>query len=143
MSTIPKMVESNLPEEGLRFFHGLSNWVESVKGLKLQLIEWGNGQKKLTLLNCYKPKQREPLSVPEDLTENSLYAPNWCSGRNVISQLRNAFCHGGLKYDVNSKQYSIEFLDKKHIAGRFSLEAIREFVDIYLESKELNNNTKQ
>lgn len=121
MSTIPEMVESNLPEEGLRFFYGLSNWVESVKGQKFHLIEWGDGQKKLTLLKCYKPKKKRPLSIPEELPKNSLYVPSWCSGRNVISQLRNAFCHGNLKFNDKSKQYSIEFLDKKHIAGKFSL----------------------
>ncbi len=31
MSAIPKMTDSDLPEEGLRFFHGLANWVENVK----------------------------------------------------------------------------------------------------------------
>ena len=66
MSTIPKIADSNLPEEGLRFFHSLSNWVESVKGKRLSLIEWNKGQRKLTLLNCIKYKQKEPLSVPEN-----------------------------------------------------------------------------
>ena len=140
MSTIPKIADSNLPEEGLRFFHSLSNWVESVKGLKFSLIEWENGQKKLTLLKCYKPKQKELLSVPENLPENSLYVPYWSYGRYVISQLRHAFCHGNLEYDHKSGQYSIRLSDKVHIAGRFSLEAIREFVEIYLQPKELKKN---
>lgn len=136
MSTIPGMVESNLPEDGLRFFHGLSNWVESVKGLKLELIEWKNGNKKLTLLNCIKSKQKKPLCIPDDLPENSMYVPCQYSGRQVISQLRHAFCHGNLKYDDKSEQYNINLTDKVHIAGKFSLEAIREFVNIYLEPKE-------
>ena len=101
-----------------------------------------NGQKKLTLLNCNKPKKKEPLSVPDKLPENSLYVPTQSCGRNVIYQLRNAFCHGSLKFDDNSKQYQIEFYNKKHIAGSFSLEAIQEFVNIYLEPKELKKNNK-
>ena len=139
MSMIPEMTESKLPVEGLRFFHGLANWVESVKGKKLHLIEWKEGQKKLTLLKCNKPKQKEPLSVPEKLPENSLYVPNWCSGRDVISQLRHAFCHNNLKYDTQSEQYEIKLSDKIKIAGQFSLETIIEFVNVYLEPKVLKN----
>lgn len=143
MSTIPEMTESNLPEDGLRFFHGLANWVERFKGKKRYHIEWKKGQKKLTLLKCYKPKQKEPLSVPDKLPENSLYVPNWCSGRQVISQLRHAFCHNNLKYNTQLEQYEIKLSDKTKIAGRFSLEAVREFVKVYLEPKEPKNNAKQ
>ena len=45
MSAIPEMTDSNLPEDGLRFFHGLSNWVEGIKGSKLPLLDWKSGQK--------------------------------------------------------------------------------------------------
>lgn len=141
MNAIPKITESELPEEGLRFFHGLSNWVESTKGAKLQLIEWKKGQKQLSLLNSYKPKQKEPLSVPKDLLNNSLYVPNWSSGRYVISQLRHAFCHGNMKYDDKSEQYLIDLTDNVHITGKFTLEAIREFVEIYLQPKETKNKS--
>ena len=140
MSSIPKMTDSNLPEDGLRFFHGLSNWVENVKGLKLKLIEWENGQKELIRLTCFKPKRKEPFSVPSILPKNSLYVPTWIYGLKVIFQLRNAFCHSNLVYDENSKQYVIKLTDKTKIAGQFSLEAIREFVEIYLQPKETKNS---
>lgn len=135
MNTIPELKESDLPVEGLRFFHGLSNWVEGVKGSKLKLTGWENGQKKVTFLNCIKPKPKEKRNVPMQLPENTLYVPTWSSGKYVISQLRHAFCHADLKYDEKSNQYRMELTDKVHIAGRFSLDAIREFVDIYINPK--------
>ncbi|MDE6650155.1 MAG: hypothetical protein K2K45_09535 [Muribaculaceae bacterium] len=130
------MVDSNLPADGLRFFHGLSNWVESVKGQRLSLIEWKKGQKALTILKCVKPKQKESLVFPLVMVDNNIYIPYWGCGLYVIRQLRNAFCHGQLKYDKNSCQYQIDSTDEKHIAGSFSLNAIREFVKIYLQPKE-------
>lgn len=141
MITIPKLRESNLPEDGLRFFHGLSNWVESIKGKRLSLIEWKKGQKSLTKLKCTKPKQKESLVIPLEMEENNLYMPTWSCGLSVIRQLRNAFCHGRLKYDENSCQYQIDGSDEKHIAGRFSISAIREFVEIYLQPKETKIKT--
>ena len=142
MTNIPVMTESNLPEEGLQFFHGLANWVEATKSLKISLIEWKKGQKKLTLLNCFKSKPNEPLLVPEDLPENSLYIPNWISGRKTISQLRHAFCHGKLEYEEKTKLYRITPSDRVKIAGSFSLETIQEFVNVYLEPKERKDGKK-
>ncbi len=141
MSAILQITESDLPKEGLRFFHGLSNWVESTKGMKPKLISWQSGQKRITLLDCFKPKQKESLSVPSILPENSLYVPAQSFGLYVIRQLRHAFCHGNLNYDVNSNQYVIKLSDKTKIAGQFSLEAIREFVEIYLQPKETKNKS--
>lgn len=135
MNTIPELKESDLPADGLRFFHGLCNWVEEAKGSKMQFINWGKGEKKLSLINCIKPQKGEKFSVPDELSGNTLYVPISMSGLKAIIQLRHAFCHADLKYDEKSNQYRMELTDKVHIAGQFSLAAIREFVDIYLQPK--------
>ena len=143
MSTIPKMIDSNLPEEGLRFFHGLSNWVELSKKYKLQLIGWKQGNKKLSYLHCVKPKRKEPLIIPPHLEDNTLYVPINSNGFKVICQLRHAFCHNALSYDKDSNQLKIEMTDKVNIAGKFSLEAIKEFVKIYTNPKAKEQGKKK
>ncbi len=60
-----------------------------------------------------------------------------------MRQLRNAFCHGSLEYDNQTGQYVIKFSDKKNIAGKFSIEAIREFVEVYLQPKEPKKTKKK
>lgn len=136
MITVHNMEESNLPEDALRFFHGLSNWVESSKKRGLKLIGWKDGQKKLSKIHCIKPKKNEPLIVPPKMEDNTLYIPTKSGGLNVISNIRHAFCHNGLSYDQNTDQYKIDLTDKVHIAGRFSLEAIKEFVETYTQANQ-------
>ena len=93
MESVSTLTLSDIPEDGLRLFHGISNWVEQAKTTKSKLIGWRKGQKCLTTLNCIKPKQNESLKVPENLPENTLYVPINFSGMAVIRHLRNAFCH--------------------------------------------------
>lgn len=143
MNAILKLIDSELPYEGLRFFHSLSNLVENTKGEKLKLIQWKDGLKSIKLLNCFKPKLKEAFKVPEQMPENSLYVPTSSHGFYVISQLRHAFCHANLKYDKDSNLYQIDLTDKVHIAGRFSLEAIQEFVNVYIQPKEPKKEKKK
>lgn len=125
---------SNLPEDGLRLFHGLANWVEQAKKAKPQLICWKKGQKQLKSLRCIKPKQNEKLEVPATMSPNTLYVPISMDGKNALKQLRHAFCHKSLTYDEITQDYRIEYTDSKHIAGRFTLESIYEFIQIYLQT---------
>ena len=123
---------SCIPEDGLRFFHGLSNWVEQSKTLKPHLMRWKQGQKALTKLRCIKPKHGNHIELPNTLPCNTIYVPSSSSGVYVLCQLRHAFCHNNLVYDKDSGQYRIELTDKVKIAGQFSLDAIVEFVNVYL-----------
>lgn len=125
---------SNLPEDGLRLFHGLANWVEQAKTTKPKLICWKKGHKQLKSLNCIKPKQNEKFEVPATMSPNTLYVPIHMSGMDVLKGLRNAFCHNSLIYDEVNKDYRIAYTDSKHIAGRFTLESIYEFIQIYLQT---------
>lgn len=124
---------SNLPEDGLRLFHGLANWVEQAKTTKPKLICWKKGQKQLKSLQCIKPKQNEKFEVPATMSPNTLYVPTVMSGKDVLKGLRNAFCHKSLTYDEANQDYGIEYTDSKSIAGRFTLESIYEFIQIYLQ----------
>lgn len=128
----PLLPVSNFPEEGLRFFHSLSNWVEQSKSSKPKLINWEHGHKRLTKLKCIKPKQWEQIQLPGVLPWNTLYVPWNSCGYYVICQLRHAFSHDNLVYDEKTGQYRIELTDKVKIAGRFSLDAIKEFVNVFL-----------
>jgi len=125
---------SDIPEDGLRFFHGLSNWMEQSKTLKPHLAKWEQGYKALTKLACIKPKQGEKVEVPEVLPCNTLYVPYSCSGFFVFRHLRHAFCHNDIVYDEDIKQYRIALTDKVKISGQFSLEAIIEFVNVFLSA---------
>lgn len=123
---------SELPEDGLRFFHSLANWVERAKVTKPKLTAWGKGQKALRKLTCIKYSSHNAHEIPKDIPNNTLYVPKHSSGLYVLSQLRNAFCHNNLVFDKNNKQYQIELTDKVKIAGKFSLEAIEEFARVYI-----------
>lgn len=131
--TLPLPI-SNLPEEGLRFFHSLSNWVETSKIVKPDIISWKRGKSLLKTLTFIKPKQGEQLIQPKTLPDNTLYVPSHSSGLYVIRQLRNAFCHNDIIYDAATNQYRINLTDKVKITGQFSLEAIEEFVSVFLSS---------
>lgn len=128
------LLSNNIPEEGLRFFHSLSNWVEQAKGTHPAIINWKKGQKQLSKIECIKPKNSGPIIVPRVLPKNTLYIPITSGGLSVIRQLRHAFCHNDLTYDEVSKQYEIKQTKQVKIAGRFSLDAIMEFVSVYCNS---------
>ena len=124
--------DSTLPEEGLRFFHGLANWLEKAKKEKPQLPSWKKGNRLLTRLSCYKPKQGTPLEVPEEYAINTLFLPTKSSGLYALQQIRHAFCHNNLTFDEETSQYRINLTDNVKIAGSFSLEAVRELVNVFL-----------
>ncbi len=125
---------SRIPEDGLRFFHGLSNWVEQYKTSKSKphIMTWEDGQKVLTKLNCVKLKH--PIKLPNTLPCNTIYVPSFSSGFYVLSQLRHAFCHNDFVYDEAIGQYRIMLTNKVKIAGQFSLAAIEEFVSAFLSA---------
>ena len=125
---------SNLAEEGLRFFHSLANWVELAKTCKPKLIGWEKGKKHLTQLTVIKPKQKETLVVPTTISGNTMYVPTYMSAMDITRQLRNAFCHNGLTYNDKTAEYSIERSGKVKIAGRFTLDALKEFVHVYIQT---------
>ncbi|MDE6492760.1 MAG: hypothetical protein K2L37_06405 [Lactobacillus sp.] len=127
------MSSNDIPDEGLRFFHSLSNWVEQIKGSHPAIIKWKNGQRQLTKLQCIKPCQKESITLPHVLPDNTLFIPISSGGLSVIRQLRHAFCHNGLTYDRASMQYEINQTNQIKIVGRFSLDAIKEFVSVYCQ----------
>lgn len=131
MKSVKPLLPSDFPEDGLRFFHGLSNWIELYKGTKPHLTNWKHGMKALTKLSCVKPKKGESLKIPADLGKDTLYVPTSAYGYFVLSHLRNAFCHNALVYDKSNKQYRIQTNEKLNIAGQFSLEAIEDFVKAF------------
>lgn len=139
-STATKSVNSipisRIPEEGLRFFHGLSNWVEQYKTSKSKpyIMTWEDGRKVLTKLKCVKPEHNNSIELPGILPCNTIYVPSFSSGFYVLSQLRHAFCHNDLVYDEATGQYRITLTDKVKIAGQFSLAAIEEFVSAFLSA---------
>lgn len=115
---------SDIPADGLSFFHGLCNWIEHPGVSKL--VSWKCAQKSLSKLTCIKSKLGEQVKAPKKLPNNTLYVPSYTGGRNLFKYLRNAFCHNSIKYDASTKQYRIAPSDKVKIAGQFSLEAIKE-----------------
>lgn len=134
---------SSLPEDGLRLFHGLSNWVEKAKTSKPKLIGWKDGIKQLTLLNCVKLTRVEPMNIPATLAANTLYVPKKYCGQDVFRQLRHAFCHNGLSYNQKAQQYEITITPQINITGRFSKEAIEEFLSVYLQPAKNNKQAKK
>lgn len=132
-STLPIPL-SNLPEDGLRFFHSLTNWIEVSKVSKPDIVGWKRGQRLLKQLTCIKPNQGEQIIQPENIPQNTLYVPYYCSGFFVLCHLRNAFCHNDIIYDETTRQYRIDLTNKVKITGQFSLEAIEEFVTIFTSS---------
>ena len=132
MKSVKSLLPSIFPEDGLRFFHGLSNWIEQCKGTKQNLANWKHGMKALTKLSCIKPRKGEPLKIPAELGKKTLYVPTSAYGYFVLSHLRNAFCHNALVFDKSNKQYRIQTNEKLNIAGQFSLEAIEDFVKAFL-----------
>ncbi len=135
------ITESSIPQDGLRFFHGLSNWVEQSKVSRPHLIGWKKGQKQLVKLKCIKPRQKESFVAPSVVPDNSIYVPISSCGMFVIKNLRHAFCHNDLTYDETTKQYEVKETGQVKIAGRFSLDAIKDFVSVYLQSANNNNNS--
>lgn len=123
----------NIPEDGLCFFYCLMNWVEQQKKSKLHLIGWKKGQKFLTKLICIKFKPDGISTIPKTIAENTLYVPISSSGIYVIRQLRHAFCHNALSYDESTGLYEIEMTEHVKISGKFSLDAIVEFVMTYIQ----------
>ncbi|MDE6007857.1 MAG: hypothetical protein K2G90_01465 [Muribaculaceae bacterium] len=135
MNSISPQLLSNLPECALRFFHGLANWIELTKTSKPQLESWKTAQKLLSKLKTVKiPKDGEMGDI-HSVSKNTLYVPSYSSGIFVLRQLRHAFCHNALTYDVAQDQYQIVQTDKVKISGRFSLEAIEEFFQVFLSPK--------
>lgn len=125
---------STLAADGLRIFHGLSNWYEQHKNSKPRLIEWTEGEKLLTRIHCVKPKKQEKLQLPSPMERDTLYITSWTmSGFDVIRHLRNAFCHNGLNYNETTSEYEIRNNSLIKIAGRFSLEAILDFIQVYIQ----------
>lgn len=122
---------SVLPEEGLRFFHGLANWVETWKKCKPKYESWKKGKRHLTKAKYIKPKKGEDLEVPILMPCNTIYLPLNSSACDLLRNIRNAFCHNDLSYDESTQQYQIKQTDKVHIGGKFTLEAIEEFVNVY------------
>jgi len=104
---------SEIPEGDLRFFHGLSNWVEESKTSNPHLMSWKKGVKALTKLTFIKPKKGKKINCSDNLLSNTLYVPQNSSGKYVFRQLRNAFCHNGLKYDNITKQLGCSVLCSK------------------------------
>lgn len=133
---------SNIPEDGFRFFHGLSIWVEQSKKLKPHFINWKKGIRHLTKLTCIKPKRGEKNEVPQSFPCDTLYVPSSSFALSVFCQLRHSFCHNDLKYDEETKQYRIDLTDKVKIAGQFSLDAIKEFVEVFLSTVNKNHKVK-
>lgn len=133
---------NNIPEDGLRFFYGLSIWVEQYKKLKPHFINWQKGIRHLTKLTCIKPDRGEKIEVPQSFPCDTLYVPASSSALDVFCQLRHSFCHNDLKYDEEIKQYRIELTDKVKITGLFSLDAIKEFVEAFLSTVNKNHKVK-
>ena len=125
---------SNFPKEDLRLFHGIANWVEESKNNKPKLISWRKGIQQVKNLSCQKPKQKEKLKIPEIIPDNTLFIPVYMGGKDVIKQIRHAFCHAALSYDENSKDYTIKVSPHIKIAGKFTVQAIKEFIGIFLQS---------
>lgn len=116
---------NDLPPDGLIFFHRLSNWYEANKSVKF--YKWGEKSKKLNELHFTRPQRGEKLESPQQLAINTLYFPRFCYGaKDVIENLRHAFCHNGIIYDKDSNQYIIRRTKKIHIDASFSLDAIKE-----------------
>ncbi len=134
MNNNRKILLSKLPEEGLRFFHGLSNWVEESKSIKSQLISWKEGEKQLTQLKCIKFKKGEVFATLREMEVNTLYIPEYRGGKFVLQHIRHAFCHNDLEYDMDLNQYRIKLTNNVKIAGQFSLEGIKEFASIFLSA---------
>lgn len=126
---------SNLPEDGLRFFHGLTNWIQQSKYNKPSVTKWRNGHKALSKLNCVKLSSKNSIPDITNIGDNTLYVPSYSHGLFVLCHIRNAFCHDDIKYDNTTGQYSIALTPNVKIAGRFSLESIKEFVDIFLSNQ--------
>ena len=131
MESKTPITPSVLPEEGLRFFHGLTNWVEQCKACKTKYESWKKGQRYVTKAKYIKPKKGEELVVPIPMPCNTIYLPLSSSARDLLRNVRNAFCHNDLTYDESTQQYQIKQTDKVHIGGKFSLEAMVEFVNVY------------
>lgn len=130
-----------IPEDGLKFFHSLSVWVEESKRQKARRIQWGKGQNEISILTCVKyPKGI--FTEPQEMMDNTLYVPSYSSGYYVICQLRHAFCHADIAYNSTNGQYEIHESEKVHIAGKFSLDAIKEFVLVYIQQTQPQNQTK-
>lgn len=133
MKTPVLLPKCNIPTDGLFFFYRLMNWVEQQKRSKLHLIGWKIGQKLLRKLNCAKFKPDEIRTIPKAVAENTLYVPISSSGIYVIRQLRHAFCHNALSYDESTGLYEIEMTEHVKISGKFSLDALEEFVLTYIQ----------
>lgn len=139
---IARIPLSSIPEDGLRFFHGLSIWVEQYRRPKPHFINWQKGTKRLTTLTCIKPKRGEKIEVPQSLPCDTLYVPFSSGALDVFCQLRHSFCHNDLEYDENTKQYKIVLTNKVKISGQFSLDAIKEFVETFLSTVNKNHKGK-
>lgn len=132
MRQLELLPNCSIPEDGLNYFYSLLVWVEKSKKAKVHRVEWKKGQKDLTKLSCIKfPKVS--FKVPQEMEDNTLYIPLYSSGYYAICQLRHAFCHADMTYDTVSRQYEIHKTKKINVAGRFSLDAIKEFVSVYIQ----------
>lgn len=136
----PSLPITPIPEDGLKFFYGIIIWAEMPKGQKLKLKAWKKGTKGLSKLTCIKPNQGQPLTVPSQLAINTIYVPFRSSAKFVLTQIRNAFCHNGITYDETTSIYEISKTTKVHIAGKFSLDAMKEFVSIFFSAEEQQDN---
>lgn len=135
--------QSNLPEDGLRYFHGLSNWIETAKDKKPHLVPWKKGYKALSLIDVVKYKEELPHQISKGgSSQSTLYVPIYSSGLFVLRHLRNAFCHNALYFDDLTKQYHIITNSEVKIFGQFSLEAIIDFTNAFfnIDAKSPINN---
>ena len=131
MESKTPITPSVLPEEGLRLFHGLTNWIETWKVCHPESLAWKKGKRHLTKAKYIKPKKGEDLEVPILMPDNTIYLPLNSSACDLPRNIRNAFCHDDLTYDESTQQYEIKLTDKVHIGGKFTLGAIEEFVNVY------------
>lgn len=137
---LPKEIFS---PEALEFFHRISIWVHNFKKTKGAILPWKKGLKKSKIISCIKAPKGQPLEdfVDKSLPANTLYVPNYCSGKYLFNHLRNAFCHNNIQYDKQTKQYELHSIGDDgtlKMCGRFSLDGIKFLVAAFLNETSKN-----
>lgn len=117
-----------LNKNALNMFYRITLWVENNKNCKLQTKKLADAKKQFSSINVIK----DVSTVPNPMARNTLYVPRNYSGKDILKQLRNAFCHNGIKYNSNKRQY--EILKSKHIkiSGSVSFKAIVNLIEVLL-----------
>lgn len=127
----------SLPDDALKLFFRITIWSEANKQVKKNTVKWGKGIKELNELSCKKLSAKEKFLVLKSMERNTLYVPKSYSAKDVIRQLRNAFCHNYISY--KDKNYTITPNKLIHIGGSFSLDAIEEFIRVFLNTAQETN----